>query len=370
MLEQYIEEHSAVGTAAEKGLLAELDRATNQRVIQPKMVSGCVQAAFLTLITKILQPQFVLEIGTFTGYSALAMAAGLGEGSEEAAEPHTGQGEGAGQWKEAEFRTGKECGTGCEKAAPQLHTIEIDDELEDLAREFFDRSPHGRKIQLHIGNALQIVPELARRLRETTGGRFEGFDMVFIDGDKREYPAYYQMLMGKLPDVDGTQNEQGAGMVTESGMSAENITTVESGMGNVEGAWAEALPMVRVGGVILADNVLWYGKVADQPAIADAKNRTIADDPGGQKTDTESAGTGMSEADRDSAGAKNRMGTGAGNAGAGRAETSTESAGAKSDRQTAAIRKFNRMVAEDPRVENVILPLRDGVNLIRVTKTR
>ncbi len=192
-------------------LLEELERVTNLRVVQPQMVSGAVQGAFLRMMVEIARPLRVLEIGTFTGYSALSMAAGLPEGAV-------------------------------------LHTIEVDDELEDLAREFFARSPHGHKIELHIGSALDVAPRL--------GGRF---DLVYIDGDKREYPDYYRMLM------DGG--------------------------------------LVGAGSVLLADNVLWYGKVAD---------------------------------------------------------------GGVTDRHTEAIREFNRLVHDDPRVENVIVPLRDGVNVIRV----
>lgn len=218
-LERYIEEFSM----SEDPLLEQLDRVTNQRVIQPKMLSGRVQGAFLKLITRILNPQNVLEIGTFTGYSALSIASGLAEGAE-------------------------------------LHTVEIDDELEDHARQFFEKSPHGHKIHLHIGPALDVVPQLARHL-----GR--PFDLVFIDGDKREYPDYYRMLMGRSA-------------------AGEKITP----------------PLVGSGSVILADNVLWYGKVTD----------------------------------------------------------------GSSDRHTAGIVEFNRLVAEDPHTENVILPVRDGINLIRV----
>ncbi len=207
-IEQYIEEHSQ----PEEPLLIELDRETNLSVIQPKMVSGRVQGAFLKMIVEMLRPRTVLEIGTFTGYSALAMAAGLEEGAE-------------------------------------LHTVEVDDELEHIARSYFDRSPHGSMINLHIGSALDIVPSLGKI-----------FDLIYIDGDKREYPDYYRMLLDT--------------------------------------------PMVRPGSVILADNVLWYGKVAE-----DVKN---------------------------------------------------------SDRMSQGILEFNRIVAEDGRVENVIVSLRDGINMIRV----
>jgi caffeoyl-CoA O-methyltransferase len=120
---------------------------------------------------------------------------------------------------------------------------------------------------------------------------FNGFDMVFLDGDKREYPAYYRMLMGE-PHETGEMGKMGErGKVGEAGET-----------GNEQGA----LPMVHSGTTILADNVLWYGKVAEPEAIKAA------------------------------------------------------------DRMSAGIMEFNRLVAQDPRVENVILPLRDGINVIRV----
>ena len=241
-LELYIEKHSSAGTEADNALLAELDRATNLRVIQPKMVSGSVQGAFLTLITIILRPRRVLEIGTFTGYSALSIAAGLDENAE-------------------------------------IHTVEIDDELEDMARSFFDRSPHGEKIRLHIGSALEVVPRLMRQSNS------DNFDLIYIDGDKREYPDYYRMVMG-----DG-----------------------------------DAPPMVRSGTIILTDNVLWYGKVVEPKPRKEGKVH-----------------------------------------GCPSAETDGNYRSANLDRHTEGIVEFNRMVAADPRVENVILPLRDGINLVRV----
>lgn len=211
-IEQYIRDSSS----AEDELLRELDRATHLRVIAPRMLSGHIQGKLLELIVRTLRPRRILEIGAFTGYSALCMAAGLDEESE-------------------------------------LHTTEVDDELEPLAQSFFDRSPHGHKIHLHIGSALEIAPALGME-----------FDLVFIDGDKREYPDYYRMLMG-------------------------------NGRGPV---------LVHSGSVLIADNILWSGKVV-QPL-------------------------------------------------------------ARNDRHTQALLDFNRMVAADPRVENVVLPLRDGLNLIRV----
>lgn len=137
---------------------------------------------------------------------------------------------------------------GCE-----LHTCEVEDELEPLSQSFFDRSPHGEKIHLHIGSALDIAPTLGCE-----------FDMVFIDGDKREYPAYYKMLMGDNGGV----------------------------------------PLVHSGSILLADNILWYGKVVEKVA--------------------------------------------------------------HNDHQTQGILEFNRMVRDDERVESFILPLRDGLNMIRV----
>mgnify|MGYP000673249799 FL=1 len=211
-IEQYIHQMSD----AEEPLLHELDRRTNLRVVQPRMISGHIQGKLLELLVRMTGARRILEIGTFTGYSALAMAAGLGDDGV-------------------------------------LHTIEVDDELESFTRSFFDRSPHGRKIRLHIGSALDIAPQLG-----------ECFDLVFIDGDKREYPAYYRMLMGD----SGTPE------------------------------------LVHPGSVLIADNILWSGKVV-QPV-------------------------------------------------------------AHNDRHTQALLEFNRMVVEDPRTENVIVPLRDGLNLIRV----
>ena len=208
LLEKYIHEHSS----AEDSLLHELDRQTHLRVLNPRMISGHIQGKLLELMVKMFRPKNVLEIGTFTGYSALCMATGLEDDAV-------------------------------------IDTCEVDDELESLAQSFFDRSPYGHKIHLHVGSALDIAPKLGKQ-----------FDLVFMDGDKREYPAYYDMLM------DGG--------------------------------------LLHSGSVILADNILWYGKVV-QPV-------------------------------------------------------------AHNDHHTQALIEFNRRVREDERVESVILPLRDGINIIRV----
>ena len=208
-LERYIRLHSS----PDDELLAELESESNMRVVQPQMVSGHVQGKFLEMLTRMIAPRRVLEIGTFTGYATLCFAAGL---------PDDGI----------------------------VDTVEIEDELEGIQTEFFARSPHGYKIRRHTGSALTVVPELG-----------ECYDLVFIDGDKREYPDYLRMLL------DGG--------------------------------------LVHPGSYIFADNILWYGKV-------------------------------------------------------------TEEYIKPSDLQTRGIVEFNRMVHDDARVENVIIPLRDGINLIRV----
>lgn len=211
-LERYIHDLSQ----PEDELLHLLDRETNLRAMQPRMISGHIQGLLLRMIVVMLKPRNILEIGTFTGYSALSMAAGLDEGGV-------------------------------------VDTIEVDDELEPMAQSFFDSSPDGGKIRLHIGSALEIAPKLGKE-----------FDMAFIDGDKREYPAYYRMLLGD----DGGRR------------------------------------LVHSGSILLADNILWYGKVVEPVA--------------------------------------------------------------HNDKHTRAILEFNRMVREDDRVENFILPLRDGINVIRI----
>lgn len=208
-MERYILDH----ISPEDPVLAELDRQTHLRMIQPRMLSGHWQGRLLEMFVRMVDPMYVLELGTFTGYSAIAMARGL---SREGAE---------------------------------LHTVEIDDELQDFAARYIERAGLRERIVQHIGPALEVVPALGRV-----------FDLVFIDADKREYPDYYRMLM--------------------------------------EGGW------VRSGSIILADNVLWSGKVADLPK--------------------------------------------------------------KNDRQTQGILTFNRMVRDDPRVEQVMVPLRDGLTIIRV----
>ena len=207
-LDQYIEAMSSPQTE----LLHELERETYLRVINPRMISGHIQGKLLEMLVRMLRPRRILEIGTFTGYSAISMAMGLEEGA-------------------------------------LIDTFEVDDELEMIAADFFERSGMGDKIRQHIGSALDLAPQLG-----------EKYDLVFIDGDKREYRAYYDMLF------------------------EHNL--------------------VHSNSFILADNILWYGKVVEEVA--------------------------------------------------------------RKDKQTQEIIAFNEHVLNDSRVESVILPLRDGINLIRV----
>lgn len=193
----------------ESDYLKALYRQTHLKIINPRMTSGHLQGRLLKMLVQMVRPQRVLEIGTFTGYSALCMAEGLEEGA-------------------------------------MLHTYEIDDELEDFTRPWIEGSPHGHKVCFHIGNALDEVPHLG-----------ETFDLVFMDGDKRQYMQYYEMVM--------------------------QHTTPNA--------------------IILADNTLWDGHVVDKAY--------------------------------------------------------------ENDRQTNAINEFNAYLAADQRVEKFILPLRDGLTMIR-----
>ena len=212
-----LKKYVLANSTPEDFLLSSLERTTNHRAIHPRMVSGHIQGKLLEMLTRMLDPRNILEIGTFTGYSALSFAAGLNK-------------EGI------------------------IDTIEVDDELEEIALSFFEKSPHGCKIKMHVGSALEIAPTLGKQ-----------FDLIFIDGDKREYPDYYRMIMGEAPFK---------------------------------------VPLVKNGTYMLADNILWYGKVAEPELYKDPHTRAIIE--------------------------------------------------------------FNEMVAADDRVENIIIPLRDGLNLIRV----
>lgn len=204
-LEDYILDH----IDREPDNLKRLSRDVNVYLLYPRMCSGHLQGRLLKMLTGMIKPRRVLELGTYAGYSALSIAEGM-------------------------------------SADGELHTVEIDDEMEDFIRRQLDSSPHGSKVHLHIGRAEEIVPTLG-----------DGWDMVFIDANKRTYIEYYEMI----------------------------------------------LPRVNAGGYILADNTLWDGKVTEPEAHRDP--------------------------------------------------------------QTRGILAFNDHVAADPRVERVILPLRDGLTIIK-----
>ena len=149
-LSEELENYAAQHTEDEPLLLQELSKRTHLNVLQPRMISGHFQGRFLSLLSKMVQPRTILEIGTYTGYATLCLAEGL----------HP---EGV------------------------LHTIDIKEELTDLQREFFDRSGYGNQIVQHLGKAADIIPAL-----NTT------FDLVFIDADKQNYAHYFDLVIEKM----------------------------------------------------------------------------------------------------------------------------------------------------------------------------
>lgn len=176
-LDDYIRSH----TTPERPELYRLWRATNTQLVRGRMASGHVQGQLLRMLVGMVRPRRILEVGTFSGYSALAMAAALPPGGE-------------------------------------LHTFEVNDEMEDFARGWFDASPYGSRIRFTVGDALTLVPALGL-----------DFDFVFIDGDKRQYADYYAMAKHHLAP----------------------------------------------GGYIVADNTLWDGHVVDPAYDRDAQTQGI-----------------------------------------------------------------------------------------------
>lgn len=204
-LENYILEH----INKEDQLLYELNRQTHLKILRPRMLSGHLQGQILKMICSMVQPKNILEIGTFTGYSCICMAQTL-------------------------------------PADGFIDTIDIDDEIQPFTELFFKKSGYAEKIQMHIGDAVSIMPTLTKK-----------YDLIFMDGDKRQYPEYYEMCYNLL----------------------------------------------NPGGYILADNILWDGKVIQEIN--------------------------------------------------------------KNDKYTQGILEFNQMVKEDNRVEKVIFPFRDGIFVIK-----
>lgn len=178
-INQYISAH----TEPEDLILAELDRETHLKILMPRMLSGHVQGKMLEFYSRLIKPMFVLEIGTYTGYSAICLAKGLQKGGK-------------------------------------LHTIEINDEIANIPQKYFSKAGMQDCIQLHIGDAIDIIPTLDIK-----------FDLIFIDGDKRIYSEYFDMC----------------------------------------------LPKLRKGGIMLADNVLWDGKVVENIKKMDTYTKGILD---------------------------------------------------------------------------------------------
>jgi predicted O-methyltransferase YrrM len=145
-LEDYIEKHSE----KEPDLLAALNKETYQKILLPRMLSGHFQGRVLSMLSKLIRPVNILEIGTFTGYAALCLCEGMQENG-------------------------------------QLHTIDIKEELETIQRKYFDKSPWGNQIFQHLGEAIAIIPTLELK-----------FDLVFIDADKENYLNYFEMILPKM----------------------------------------------------------------------------------------------------------------------------------------------------------------------------
>ncbi len=209
-LSQVLEDYIADQSESEPTLLSELTKETHLKVIQPRMITGHFQGRVLSMLSKIIRPKTILEIGTYTGYSALCLAEGL-------------------------------------QTDGQLHTIDVNEELNSMQRRYFDRSAYGPQIVQHTGDALDIIPTLDMC-----------FDLVFIDAEKKYYDSYYEAALKKTTS----------------------------------------------GSIILSDNVLWSGKV-----VAPLSEK---------------------------------------------------------DKATKVLLAYNKKLKEDPRVETVLLPIRDGLTLSRV----
>ena len=209
-ISEILADYVKANSQSEPEILTNLARETHQKILLPRMLSGTLLGRFLSMLSKLIAPKRVLEIGTYTGYATLCLAEGLVNGGE-------------------------------------IDTIDKNEELMDFQRKYFDRSGFGTQIHQHLGNAIDLIPNLKH-----------DYDLVFLDADKTNYPNYFELV----------------------------------------------LPKTRSGGLILSDNVLWSGKVT-------------------QKADPK-------------------------------------------DKDTQVLQKFNKLIASDPRVESVILPLRDGLTLSRV----
>lgn len=209
-ISEELEDYAAQHSENEPDLLQKLNRETHQKILQPRMLSGHFQGRVLSMISKLVNPKNILEIGTYTGYAALCLAEGLAPGGE-------------------------------------LDTIDVNEELVDFQRKYFNLSDYKNQIHQHLGSALNIIPTLNKK-----------FDLVFIDADKENYIHYFNMIV----------------------------------------------PLMNKGGIILSDNVLWSGKVLEELKPNDISTKVLLE--------------------------------------------------------------YNKLLKDDPRVETVLLPIRDGLTVSRV----
>ncbi|WP_330443744.1 O-methyltransferase [Flavobacterium sp. C4GT6] len=209
-ISEELEDYAAQHSENEPDLLQKLNRETHQKILQPRMLSGHFQGRVLSMIAKLVNPKNILEIGTYTGYAALCLAEGLAPDGE-------------------------------------LDTIDVNEELVDFQRKYFDLSDYKSQIHQHLGSALDIIPTLNKK-----------FDLLFIDADKENYIHYFNMIV----------------------------------------------PLMNKGGIILSDNVLWSGKVLEELKPNDISTKVLLE--------------------------------------------------------------YNKLLKDDPRVETVLLPIRDGLTVSRV----
>lgn len=211
-LPENIDQYACNHTQGENALLAELNRETWAKVLIPRMLSGHLQGRTLSMFSQMIQPKTILEIGTYTGYSAICLAEGLQENGS-------------------------------------LHTIDINEELKSMCERYFEKAGINKQVKLYTGNAMNIIPTIDAE-----------FDLVFIDADKENYSNYFDLIIERMP----------------------------------------------IGGYIIADNVLWSGKVVEE-------------------VDTK-------------------------------------------DIETQGLIAFNKKIHESKRVENLLLPIRDGLMVCRKVK--
>ena len=174
-LDNYIEKHSE----DEPELLQQLTRETYQKILQPRMLSGHYQGRVLSMISKLVNPKNILEIGTYTGYSALCLAEGM-------------------------------------QANGELHTIDINEELVGFQRKYFDKSANGPQIFQHLGDALEIIPKLNKT-----------FDLIFIDADKENYSNYFNIIIDKLNSggIILSDNVLWSGKILETSFKKDDTST-------------------------------------------------------------------------------------------------------------------------------------------------